>query len=177
MPRCIIPPGTLAASKIVTAYPSSAKSCAADMPAGPDPMIAIFSGRVTRGFSAKTSTGFRDSGPCRSVTNRFNARIEIGKSNCPRRHADSHGCPHTRPQIDAKGFGTRAYRYASSYLPSAIKETYRPACVWTGHACMQGKFDSSHSRSTSFVRLFKSSLEPLCAFTSSQSIRPLASRP
>src|ERR1700674_659646 len=34
-----------------------------------------------------------------------------------------------------------------------MSETYRPACVWTGHACMQGKFDSSHSRSTSLVRL------------------------
>src|SRR3989442_15421745 len=34
-----------------------------------------------------------------------------------------------------------------------MRETYRPACVWTGHACMQGKFDSSHSRSTSLVRL------------------------
>src|SRR5437016_11822007 len=27
--------------------------------------------------------------------------------------------------------------------------------VWTGQACMQGKLDSSHSRSTNLVRVFK----------------------
>jgi hypothetical protein len=33
------------------------------MPAGPDPMTAIFSGWRTFGLSGNTSIGFRDSGP------------------------------------------------------------------------------------------------------------------
>jgi hypothetical protein len=58
-------------------------------------------------FAAKLST------PKRSVTNRFRARIATGASTVPRRHADSHGAAHTRPQIDANGFVARAMRYAS----------------------------------------------------------------
>ena len=71
-------------------------------------MTAIFSGRTVRGLPEKTSMGLRDSGPWRSVTNRFKARMEMGMSNCPRRQAGSHGCPHTRPQIEANGLGARA---------------------------------------------------------------------
>jgi hypothetical protein len=55
-------------------------------------------------FAAKLST------PKRSVTKRFSARMDTGASTVPRRHAVSHGAAHTRPQIDANGFGPRAMR-------------------------------------------------------------------
>jgi hypothetical protein len=50
--------------------------------------------------------------PNRSVVVRLIARIDTGRSIVPRRQAVSHGAPHTRPQIDANGFGPRAIRYA-----------------------------------------------------------------
>jgi hypothetical protein len=78
------------------------------MPAGPEPMTATFSGRFVMTLSSKTLMGFRDSGPYRSVTKRFKARIEIGWSSWPRLHAGSQGCPQTRPQMDANGLGVRA---------------------------------------------------------------------
>src|SRR6266571_1560307 len=62
-----------------------------------------------------------------------------------------------------------------------MRETYRPACVWTGHACMQGKFDSSHPRSTSFVRVLTwaaSSGSPISYFLtvrSTAAVAPLTS--
>ena len=77
-------------------------------------------------------SGCRDSTPYCSVTKRFRARIEIGASIAPRRHASSHGAAHTRPQTDANGFGARATRKASSSRPSAMSWTYRPASVATG---------------------------------------------
>src|SRR5579883_35471 len=80
--------------------------------------------------------------------------MDIGASSTPRLQAGSQGWPHTRPHTDAKGLGWRAYRYASSYRPSAINVTYRPAWVWTGQACMHGKLDSSQSKSTSLLRGF-----------------------
>ena len=64
--------------------------------------------RATPRSRAKLST------PKRSVTNRLSARIAIGASTVPRRHAVSHGAAHTRPQIDANGLGARAIRYASA---------------------------------------------------------------
>jgi hypothetical protein len=42
MPKRTIPPGSPAPSNTVTSYPSSARSCAALRPAGPDPMTATF---------------------------------------------------------------------------------------------------------------------------------------
>src|SRR5215467_8254155 len=89
-----------------------------------------------------------DSGPYCSARKRFSARIEIGLSISPRRHAVSQGCAHTRPHMLAKGLGSRASRYASSNLPSAIRPTYRPALVCAGHAIMHGKFVCSQSAST-----------------------------
>jgi hypothetical protein len=44
------------------------------------------------------------------LTNRFKARIAIGVSILPRRHAASHGAPHTQPQVEANGFVSRAIR-------------------------------------------------------------------
>ena len=63
---------------------------------------------VTRtfGFSGNRSIGLRDSGPWRSVRKRLSARMEMGESNFPRRQAGSQGWPQTRPQIEAKGFGS-----------------------------------------------------------------------
>ncbi len=55
-------------------------------------------------------SGWIDSTPYFSVTNRFRARIEIGASIEPRRQASSQGAAQTRPQTDAKGFGARATR-------------------------------------------------------------------
>jgi len=68
-------------------------------------------------------SGVKDSGPKRSVKNRFNGRIETALSILPRRHASSQGAPHARPQIEAIGFGARAMRYASSSLPCATNWT------------------------------------------------------
>ncbi len=51
-----------------------------------------------------------DSGPYCSVTNRLRARMAIGVSISPRRHASSHGAAHTRPHTEAKGLGSRAVR-------------------------------------------------------------------
>ncbi len=63
---------------------------------------------------AATAVGRRRcSGPNCSVTNRFSARIAIGRSIAPRRQASSHGAAHTRPHTEANGFGRRAVRYAS----------------------------------------------------------------
>ena len=45
-----------------------------------------------------------------SVRKRFSARIEMGLSISPRRHAVSQGCAQTRPQMLASGFGSRANR-------------------------------------------------------------------
>jgi hypothetical protein len=53
----------------------------------------------------------------------LSARIEIGASMLPRRHASSHGAAHTRPHTEAKGFGARATRNASSSRRSAISCT------------------------------------------------------
>jgi hypothetical protein len=53
----------------------------------------------------------------------LSARIDTAASTVPRRHALSQGAAHTRPQIDANGFGARAIRYASRYRPSAIAVT------------------------------------------------------
>src|ERR1700719_4093664 len=57
--------------------------------------------------------------------------------------------------------------------------TYRPACVWTGHACMQGKVDSSHSRSTNLVRLATRCPGPFLAYfltvRSTVAVAPLTS--
>ena len=46
--------------------------------------------------------------PCRSVSVRLSARIEIGWSMMPRRHFVSQGCAQMRPQMEARGFGARA---------------------------------------------------------------------
>lgn len=88
-----------------------------------------------RGSSRSRSwvSGRVDSTPYCSATKRLSARIAIGPSTAPRRHATSHGAAHTRPQTEANGFGARATRYASSFRPSAISWTYRPASVATGH--------------------------------------------
>ena len=73
--------------------------------------------RARRVFAAKLST------PKRSVTKRLSARIATGASTVPRRHADSQGAAHTRPQIEANGLGARAMRYASRKRPSAMAVT------------------------------------------------------
>ena len=114
------------------------------MPAGPPPTIAMRCTRSTAGGAAtRRQAGLSPrSGPNCSVTNRFSARIAIGRSIAPRRHASSHGAAHTRPHTDANGFGILAVRYASSSSPSAIAATYMPALVCTGHAARHGMFVS-----------------------------------
>ena len=59
---------------------------------------------------ALTLTGCLDSGPYCSVRKRFSARIEMGLSISPRRQAVSQGCAQTRPQMLARGLGSRASR-------------------------------------------------------------------
>ena len=59
-----------------------------------------------RSGGAARPSGF--STPCRSVTVRLSARIEMGWSMVPRRHFVSHGCAQMRPQIEASGLGARA---------------------------------------------------------------------
>ncbi len=73
--------------------------------------------------SCQTVLAAKLSTPKRSVTNRFSARMATGASTVPRRHAVSHGAAHTRPQIEANGFGARAIRYASRSRPSAMAVT------------------------------------------------------
>ena len=151
MPSVSIPPATDCASKTVTSYPNKARSWAHDRPAGPAPITAtlipfLFNDLPKTSFNFSRSTML--STPNRSVANRLSARIAIGSSIVPRRQEVSHGAAQTRPQIDANGFGLRATWYASRYRPSSINPTYRPASVWTGHAAIQGKLESSHSRST-----------------------------
>src|SRR4029453_6555022 len=97
--------------------------------------------------SCHTALAAKLSTPKRSVTNRLRARIAIGASTVPRRHAGSQGAAHTRPQIDANGFGARAMRYASRYRPSAIAVTYAPASVWTGQAARHGSLSHNHRAS------------------------------
>jgi hypothetical protein len=53
----------------------------------------------------------------------------------------------------ASGLGSRAKRYASSNLPSAIKPTYLPALVCAGQAIMHGKFVWSQSSSIFLFRI------------------------
>jgi len=57
-----------------------------------------------------------------------------------------------------------------------MRETYLPAWVWTGQAFIQGKFDSSQSKSTSFVRASatRNSSRSICyLFTTSSTLAPL----
>ena len=58
-----------------------------------------------------------------SYGNVYVARIAMGASIAPRRHASSQGAAHTRPHTEANGFGARATRYASSSRPSAMSWT------------------------------------------------------
>jgi len=69
-----------------------------------DPAAVDISSVLRRSDAAST--------PNRSVVVRLIARIDTGRSMVPRRHAVSHGAPHTRPQMDANGFGPLAIRYA-----------------------------------------------------------------
>src|SRR5208283_4095166 len=125
-----------------------ARSCAAESPTGPPPTTATLNGSLFWPRPALISTGRLDSGPCRSVRKRLRARIAMGRSISPRRQAVSQGWAQTRPQMLASGLGLRAYLYASSNRPSAIRATYRPALVWAGHAIMQGKLVFNQSLST-----------------------------
>ena len=151
-----MPPGSSPASKMVTPYPNVARSCAAARPAGPAPITATRRGAASRGdggvrcsgsgkcdayrLPSLTSSvrsrfcvsGRMDSTPYCSVRCLFSARMAIGASMAPRRQTSSHGAAQTRPHTDAKGFGARATRYASSRRPSASNCTYRPASVATG---------------------------------------------
>jgi len=174
IPRYNIPPATGEASKMVTEYPISARSCAAERPTGPPPMTATLYGSLADDLVVG-ATGCHDSGPCRSVRKRFRARMEMGLSIWPRRHAVSHGCAQTRPQILAIGFGSRAYLYASSNRPSPISVTYRPALVCAGHAIMQGKLVFSHSRSTFFFAK-RLNISPLCDEVSFRSATRVGAR-
>ncbi len=117
------------------------------MPAGPPPTMPMCWGRSIDGGAA---TFFHvswspDSGPYCSVTKRLSARMAMGLSISPRRHASSQGAAHTRPQTEANGFGSLAVRYASSSLPSAMAATYMPALVCTGQAARHGMFSSKNS--------------------------------
>lgn len=114
-----IPPGSGIASSTVTAQPSRARSCAQVIPATPAPTTAArfpFGVGVTDPAAVDISSVLRRSDaastPNRSVVVRLIARIDTGRSMVPRRHAVSHGAPHTRPQMDANGFGPLAIRYA-----------------------------------------------------------------
>ena len=126
MPSLSIPPATDWASKTVTSYPRSARSCAQESPAGPAPTTAtrmpfFRTDLPNTSFSLSRSTML--STPNRSQTNRFSARIAIGSSSFPRRQAVSQGAAQTRPQIEANGFGRRATWYASRNRPSSMSPT------------------------------------------------------
>jgi hypothetical protein len=62
-----------------------------ERPTGPAPTMAMRNGSFSCVRPAFTSTGCRDSGPYRSVRKRLSARIAIGLSISPRRHAVSQG--------------------------------------------------------------------------------------
>ena len=85
-----------------------------------EPKVASGTGPTT---SRQCSLALKLSTPNCSVTKRFRARMATGASSVPRRQAASHGAAHTRPQIEAKGLGSRAIRYASENRPSAIAVT------------------------------------------------------
>ena len=103
IPRRIIPPATGAASKTVTRWPISARSCAQDRPAGPAPITATRPGFGAGGLGRSTTRKISSkewllSTPNCSQTTRFSARMCSGPSRAPRRQAASHGCAQTRPQ-------------------------------------------------------------------------------
>ena len=80
-----------------------ASSRATEMPAGPAPTTATFSGLAS--MWGMTS-GMPDAS-CHSTRKRFIARIASGRSMSPRRQARSHGAEQTYEHIAATGFGSR----------------------------------------------------------------------
>ena len=119
------------------AIASSARSCAAESPAGTGTDNCHFFRVGHRGFSENRSSGFRDSGPYRSVTNRFRARMEIGRSNSPRRQAASQGWPQIRPHIEAKGLGSPGVSigFFVAGPPRSVTRNGRPECGPDRPAC------------------------------------------
>ena len=103
MPNRIMPPGSADASSTVTSWPSSARSWAAESPAGPAPTTATLrrwgpsgpSGRTGRcpakRFPSVTSAsrsrswvpGRMDSTPYCSQTVRLSARMATGEAQAP----------------------------------------------------------------------------------------------
>jgi hypothetical protein len=73
----------------------------------------------------------------------LSARIATGASIAPRRHFVSQGAAQTRPQIDGKGFGRLAMRYASAKRPWRSSRSPGVGVHRTGRAA--GTF-SSHQR-------------------------------
>ena len=92
-----MPPGVGLDSKIVHEYPKRAKSFAVARPAGPAPMMAIFSVY----FSLVV---FFVSSEKLSPRNRFSHAIAIGASVLVLRHFVSHGCVQIRPHDEGSGF-------------------------------------------------------------------------
>ena len=96
IPYTRTPPASCRASKIVTSYPSFAKSPAHVKPEGPEPITAT----LWPFFSTET-LGLTLFSLAQSATKRSSLPIEIGSPLIPRIHFPSHwlSCGHTRPQI------------------------------------------------------------------------------
>ena len=116
IPYSSTPPGRWRASKIVTSYPSFARSDAHARPAGPLPITAIlwpFAGAIS-GFTPPFSR-------LQSATKRSSFPIATGSPFTPRIQLPSHcvSCGHTRPQIAGRDESSAMTAAAAAKLPAA----------------------------------------------------------